>query len=142
MCNISYTVPALLLVHPLRFSLSDSWTGRIYGSVYYMMKPRLRWDQSCRPSSSYSSTAPVHAQTDPAAPSRHSDCLSAHSSASLYYYHSDCRLVSFALAKHFISKKSPALALTFPFAETEQSFTNHTAKCKISKQFGITGLMK
>lgn len=46
------------------------------------------------------------------------------------------------LAKHFISKKSAALVLTFPFAETEQSFTNHTTECKISKPFDIAGLMK
>lgn len=46
------------------------------------------------------------------------------------------------LAKHFISKKSLASALTFPFAETEQSFTNHTTECKISKLFDIAGLMK
>lgn len=46
------------------------------------------------------------------------------------------------LAKHFISKKSPVSVLTFPFADTEQSFTNHTTECKKSKWFDIAGLMK
>lgn len=139
--QIEQILPAVFLP-PVIFPPVILGQEEFYGLVHYTTKPRLRRGQSCRLSSSNSSTALVHAQTDPAATSRHSDCLSACRSASLYYYHSDCCLVSFALDKHFISKKSPASALTFPFAETEQSFINHTTKCKISKLFDIAGLMK
>lgn len=46
-------------------------------------------------------------------------------------------------ALYFLKKKKDsASALTFPFAETQQSFIHHTTECKISKLFDITGLMK
>lgn len=78
--DIAKSLPAPCVFWPLILGREG-----FYGLVHYATKPRLWRGQSCRLSSSYSSTAPVHARSDPAAMSRHSGTLPVCHIASFYY---------------------------------------------------------
>ena len=115
-----------------------------YGLLHYSAKPRLWQRPSCLLPSSHSSAAPGSWPGRPRARRsqtlRLSQCLPQCFTPPLTFWLLSCFV---CLAKHFISKRRPApQPLTFPFVETEQSFTNHRAECKISKPFDIAGLMK
>lgn len=72
---------------------------------------------------------------------RLSDSPPRHFSQPLTFYLPPC-LVSNGPALYYPGKAGPP-ALTFPFAgNPEQSFTNHDAKCKISKLLILRALMK
>lgn len=71
---------------------------------------------------------------------RHSPCPPRYFSPPLTFWLLSCLV---RMAPHFIIQKEPGLRhWPFHLLKTEQSFTNHTAKCKISKLLILQALMK
>ncbi len=140
--NISYKLHRHCQLSSCPLFFCDSWTGKVLwiGPLHYEAKVMAGPVLSAliillfNCSSSCPDWPHCYIQT-----LRLSQCLSQCFTLLLTFWLLSCFV---CLAKHFISKKSPASVLTFPFAETEQSFTNHTTKYKISKRFDIAGLMK